>query len=84
MSDIREEYGHEDPWGEFEDSEVFGADALFCGPEEVIEDLVLLTEVTIAFEYWADDFRYWDRLDSRLPNWEENSPFSELQSIKMA
>lgn len=84
MSDIRREYGHEDPWGEFEEEGVFGADALYCGDHEQIEDILLLTKVVTHFEYWADDFRYWDRVVRPVPNWEERSPFSELTSVRMA
>lgn len=86
VSDIRNEYGHPDPWGEFEDDETFGADATYEGPHETIPDMILLTEVVIAFEYWADDFRYWDRLNGKIAasQWEQDSPFSELASIKHA
>lgn len=87
MSDIRHEYGHEDPWGEFEEGEQFGCDALYEGDHELIENLILLTEVHLDFEAWAEDFRYWDELAHRsggLSDWEETSYFSELMSIKMS
>lgn len=75
-----------DPWEGYEDGATFGADALYSGPHEVIEDIVLLTDVCLAFEYWADDFRYWDRLESPVAasRWEQESKFAELTSINMA
>jgi hypothetical protein len=84
--DPREEYNQPDPWGEFEEGEEFAADHIYGGDHEVIENLVLMTEVYWLFEHWADDFRYWDRCSGRIAasRWEEESAFSELQSIKLA
>lgn len=86
MIDPREEYGQTDPWGDFEDGESFLADHIYEGRREEILDLILLTEVYAAFEHWADDFRYWDRLESKIPmsRWEEESPFSERTSIQIS
>jgi len=75
-----------DPWEDYDTGELFGGDHLYAGDREVIEDLILLTEVCIAFELWVDDFRYWDRNDSPHPlsRWEEDSPFSETTSIRVS
>lgn len=73
------------PWEDFEEGEVFGADALYAGPHEVIEDLILLYNVVLEFESIADDLRYWDRLGSgNAQEWEQNSVFAELTSINMS
>lgn len=63
-----------DPWGGYDDGDIFGGDALYEGDREHIPDLILLTEVVLAFEFWAEDFRYWD----------ESLVFSELMSMKLA
>lgn len=72
------------PWEDYEEIE-FAGDHIYEGDREVIEDLILLTEVVLAFEHWADDFRYWDRYESKIPmsQWEEESRFSELTSVKL-
>lgn len=74
-----------DPWENFDVGGEFAGDHIYEGDREVIEDIILLTEVVTAFEFWADDFRYWDRYESRIPmsKWEEDSPFSELKSIQL-
>lgn len=63
-----------DPWEDYDSDDVYGGDALYEGDREHIPDLILLTEVLIAFEFWAEDFRYWD----------ESPEFSELMSVKLA
>lgn len=75
-----------EPWEDYETGDIFGADHIYSGEREVLEDLVLLTETCLAFELWADDFRYWDRLESRIPvsQWEELSLYSESASIQMS
>lgn len=75
-----------DPWGDFEVDCDFGGDALYAGDHEVIEDLVMLTETCLDFEYWCDDFRYWDRVASgrKQQDWEQRSAFSETTSIKLS
>lgn len=86
MTDPRDDCGHADPWGEFEPDQLFAGDALYAGDHETIQDIYLLGEVILAFEYWADDFRYWDRCEGKTPasKWEEDSLFSETASIEMA
>lgn len=71
------------PWDGYDEDAVWAGDHIYAGPHEVIEDLILLTEVCVSFEYWADDFRYWDRMLSPA-DWEETSPFSELRSVQIA
>lgn len=75
-----------DPWEDFDLGDEFAGDHIYAGEHEIIKDLVLLTEVVLAFEHWADDFRYWDRHESQIPmsRWEEDSPFSEATSIQVS
>lgn len=74
-----------DPWEDLDTGDEFAGDHIYGGDHEIIEDLVLLTDVVLAFEHWADDFRYWDRYESKIPmsRWEQESPFSEFTSIKL-
>lgn len=85
MTDSREEYGHIDPWEYYETGDLFAGDYIYEGRREEILDLIMLTDIYLAFEHWADDFRYWDRYQSKIPmsRWEEKSAFSELASIRL-
>lgn len=67
-------------WDDYDPEDISGSDALYSGPHEIIEDLVLLTETCIDFEAWASDFRYGY---GAVPG-DESVEFSEFMSVKLA
>lgn len=72
-----------DPWEGYDEA-AYAADALYCGPHEVIPNLMLLTDVCLNFEAWAENFRQRDRRTSSMPDWYQESIYSETTSIRMA
>lgn len=72
-----------DPWDGY-DGEMYGADALYGGTHERIPNLFELVGVCLAFEAWAENFRWRDRRAGALKNWYEESDFSEAVSVRLA
>lgn len=72
-----------DPWEGYDEGETYGADALYSGPHEHIPDIILLTEVCLDFETWAEEFRTRLRATTNCPLWECWSVFSVRKSIEL-
>lgn len=74
-----------DPWADYDEEIDYAGDALYCGPHEEIQDIILLHNVIVSFEFYVEDFRRHERSKAvNVADWEQDSPFAELTSIKLS